>query len=110
MRQYDPDQIRITVRVRWAVADDIAGHPISSGWQVHVSGKPNLRLQMRVDPPEDRTDHHETMVGSAIAVIPEVMNAEPGILLPKIFAPFKRRFVQAPGHVAASPAVSEGKS
>jgi 2,4-diaminopentanoate dehydrogenase len=106
----DPDQIRITVRVQWAVADDIAGHPISSGWQVHVSGKPNLRLQMRVDPPEDRTDHHETMVGSAIAVIPEVMNAEPGILLPKIFAPFKRRFVQAPGHVAASPAVSEGKS
>jgi hypothetical protein len=52
-------------------------------------------MNMRVDPEEDRTHHHETMVGSAIAVVPEVMTAEPGILLPKIFAPFKRRFLAA---------------
>jgi hypothetical protein len=91
----DPNQIRITVRVSWAVANDIAGHSLQSGWQVRVTGKPNLVMNMRVDPEEDRTYHHETMVGSAIAVVPEVMKAEPGILLPKIFAPFKRRFLDA---------------
>ena len=91
----DPNQIRITVRVSWAVANDIAGHPLQSGWQVKVTGKPNLVMNMRVDPEEDRTYHHETMVGSAIAVVPEAMKAEPGILLPKIFAPFKRRFLAA---------------
>jgi hypothetical protein len=52
-------------------------------------------MNMRVDPEEDRTYHHETMVGSAIAVVPEAMKAEPGILLPKVFAPFKRRFLAA---------------
>jgi 2,4-diaminopentanoate dehydrogenase len=88
----DPDQIRIIKRARWAVALDVPGHPVKSGWHIEVKGKPNLVLDMRVDPPEDRTYHHETMVGSAIAVIPEVINAEPGILLPRIFAPFKRRF------------------
>jgi hypothetical protein len=91
----DPDQMRITKRVTWAVADDIPGHPVQSGWQVRVTGKPQLVMDMRVDPPEDRTYHHETMVGSAIAVIPEVMTAEAGVLLPKIFAPFKRRFADA---------------
>jgi 2,4-diaminopentanoate dehydrogenase len=91
----DPDQIRITVRVTWAVASDIAGHRLQSGWQVRVAGKPNLVMNMRVDPEEDRMYHHETMVGSAIAVIPEVMKADSGILLPKIFAPFKRRFLDA---------------
>jgi 2,4-diaminopentanoate dehydrogenase len=91
----DPNQIRITVRVSWAVANDIAGHPLQSGWQVKVTGKPNLVMNMRVDPEEDRTYHHETMVGSAIAVVPEAMKAEPGILLPKVFAPFKRRFLAA---------------
>ena len=30
----DPNQIRITVCVSWAVANDIAGHSLQSGWQV----------------------------------------------------------------------------
>lgn len=35
------------------------------------------------------------MVGSAISVIPEVMAASPGVLLPSVYAPFKRRFAGA---------------
>jgi hypothetical protein len=88
----DPNQIRITKRTRWVVATDVPDFPVQSGWQILVGGKPNLVLQMRVDPDGDRTYHHETMVGAAISVIPEVMKADPGILLPRIFAPFKRRF------------------
>lgn len=91
----DPEQIRITKQARWAVADDIPGIPVHSGWHIRVGGKPSLVLQMRVDPEEDRTYHPETMVGSAIPVIPEVINAEPGILLPRIYGAFHRRFAGA---------------
>ncbi|MCX4461481.1 hypothetical protein OOK58_02100 [Streptomyces sp. NBC_01728] len=91
----DPDQIRITVQVRWAVSDDIPGIPITSGWHVKVGGKPNLVMEMRPDPAEDRTFHPETMVGSAIPVIPEVINAEPGLLLPHVYGAYKRRFIGA---------------
>ena len=91
----DPDQIKIIKRTRWTVATDVPGYPVQSGWQILVGGKPNLVMEMRVDPDGDRTYHHETMVGAAISVIPEVMAAGPGILLPTIYAPFKRRFAGA---------------
>jgi 2,4-diaminopentanoate dehydrogenase len=89
----DPSQIKIFKQARWVVATDIPGIPVKSGWQIRVEGKPNLIAEIRTDPEGDRTYHHETMVGSAIGVIPEVIAAQPGILLPKIYAPFKRRFV-----------------
>jgi len=88
----DPDQIRIAKHTSWVLGKDIPGHPVRSGWQIRVEGKPSVVVDVRYEPDGDMTYYSESMVGSAISVIPEVMAAPPGFLLPKIYAPFKKRF------------------
>jgi 2,4-diaminopentanoate dehydrogenase len=88
----DPDQIRISKHTSWVMGKDLPGHPVQSGWQIRIGGKPNLAVNVRYDPDGDMRHYSESMVGSAIAVIPEVIAAEPGFLLPRIYAPFRKRF------------------
>jgi hypothetical protein len=87
----DADQIRISKQTSW-VMGNLPGHPVRSGWQIRVGGKPNLAVDIRYDPDGDMTHYSESMVGSAIAVIPEVVAAAPGLVLPRIYAPFRKRF------------------
>lgn len=84
-------QIRVRKNTIWVIAPDIPGYPPKQGWQVRIDGKPSLELQLRYVPEGDRTYIPESMVGAAIPMIAEVMAAEPGILLPRIFAPFRKR-------------------
>lgn len=91
----DADQIRISKHTSWVMGKNLPGHPVRSGWQIHVRGKPNLAVDVRYDPDGDMTYYSESMVGSAIAVIPEVVEAEPGFVLPRIYAPFRKRFGRA---------------
>lgn len=91
----DPDQIRIAKHTSWVLGKDIPGHPVRSGWQIRVGGKPSLTVDVRYDPDGDMTYYSESMVGSAISVIPEVIAAPPGFLLPTIYAPFRKRFAAA---------------
>ncbi len=88
----DPDQIRISKHTSWVLGKDIPGHPVRSGWQIQVQGKPSIAVDVRYEPDGDMTYYSESMVGSAIAVIPEVVAAPPGFLMPKIYAPFRKRF------------------
>jgi 2,4-diaminopentanoate dehydrogenase len=87
----DPTQILITKRTQWACSDDVPGVPVSRGWDVVVRGKPNLLLHVESDPADGVEYYPENMVGAAIPAIAEVVAAEPGILLPRVFAPFRRR-------------------
>ncbi len=64
-----------------------------SGWEVEIEGRPSLNMQLKMVPSRDGSmDRSDCMVGAAIPVIPEVVAAPPGILLPNVFAPFKRHF------------------
>ena len=45
-----------------------------------------------MSPEGDVTYEPECMVGAAIPLIPELLAAPPGILLPTIFAPYKMVF------------------
>jgi len=97
----DPKQIRVSKQTSWVVAEDIPGFPVKSGWQIHVQGKPNVVTEVRLEPDANGDFHEgEAMVGGAVSVIPEVVAAPPGFLLPSIFAPFKRRFQNADRHGA----------
>ena len=87
----EPDQIRVRKDTVWVIAEDIPGYAPKKGWQIHVEGKPSLDLLLRYAPEDDRTYIPESMVGAAIPMIAEVMAAKPGILLPRIFAPFRKR-------------------
>lgn len=86
-------QIIIGKQTCWTASDDIPGYPVKSGWQIHVDGIPSFDLELRMSPEGDKKYEAECMVGAAISVIPEVIKAPPGILLPKIFAPFKKEFL-----------------
>jgi hypothetical protein len=88
----DPKQIRISKHTSWVLGKDIPGHPVRSGWQIRVEGKPSIAVDVRYQPDGDMTYYSESMVGSAISVIPEVIAAPPGFLLPQIYAPFRKRF------------------
>ena len=59
---------------------------------MEIQGKPNLAIDVRYEPDGDMTYYSESMVGSAIGVIPEVIAAPPGFLLPAIYAPFRKHF------------------
>ena len=77
----------------WGISDSLPDFPATSGWDIEIEGKPSLDLKMRLVPSADgEMNRGECMVGAAIPVIPEVIAAPPGILLPKIFAPFKKHF------------------
>jgi 2,4-diaminopentanoate dehydrogenase len=87
----DPTQVRIIKRTQWACSDDVPGVPVSRGWDIEVRGKPNLVAHVESDPADGVEYYPENMVGAAIPAIAEVLAAEPGILLPRVFAPFRRR-------------------
>ena len=87
----DPGQVIVRKTTRWVISDDIPGWEPFSGWRIEIEGKPNLRLDLRMDPEGDFTYSAECMVGAAIPLIEQVMRAPPGILRPTIFAPFKKR-------------------
>lgn len=91
----DADQIRISKHTSWVMGKNLPNHPVQSGWQIRVQGKPNLAVDVRYDPEGDMTYYSESMVGSAISVIPEVVEAEPGFVLPRIYAPFRKKFVKS---------------
>ncbi|NJO34776.1 MAG: hypothetical protein HC869_18290, partial [Rhodospirillales bacterium] len=63
------------------------------GWQISIEGKPSFEVQVRFADDDDVTYGPEAMVGAAIPMIGEVMKASPGILLPEIFAPFRKRLL-----------------
>ena len=64
-----------------------------SGWEVEIEGRPSLNMQLQLVPSRDGSIRRsDCMVGAAIPVIPEVVAAPPGILMPSVFAPFKRHF------------------
>ncbi|MGE0387209.1 MAG: hypothetical protein AB7Q97_20995 [Gammaproteobacteria bacterium] len=88
----DPGQIRLVKQTRWVIATDIPGWPPHSGWQIEIAGIPGLRADIRIDPEGDHTYEPECMVGGAIPMIPEVVAAPPGLLMPRIFAPFRKHF------------------
>jgi 2,4-diaminopentanoate dehydrogenase len=88
----DPDQMRVSKSTQWACADDIPGVPVTRGWKIEVRGKPNLIARIESDPEDGVEFYPENMVGAGIPAIPEVVAAPPGILMPPVFAPFKRRF------------------
>ena len=88
----DSDSIALKKVTQWACSDDIPSVPVSRGWRVTITGKPNLVLNLETDPDDGTQFYAENMVGAGIPMIPEVIKAAPGILLPKIQAPFRRRF------------------
>lgn len=88
----DADQVRIRKETTWMLADDIPGYLPKRGWVIRVEGMPSLELELRYFPADDARYEPEAMVGAAIPMIGEVMSAPPGILLPTIFAPFRKRF------------------
>jgi len=92
----DPDQIRLVKETRWVCTDDLPELPVESGWQVEITGTPSLRATITMtNADEDRREKDATMVGGAIPLIDEVVRAEPGILAPAVFAPFRKRFPAA---------------
>lgn len=98
----DPDQIRLRKETCWVISDDIPGWPAKRGWQIHLTGQPSLDLHVMLAAVEGDEAAHEPdcMVGAAIPMISEVMAAAPGILLPQVFAPFRKRITSAPSSVA----------
>lgn len=97
----DPDQIELVKETTWAAAADIPGVPVGRVWTVRVEGKPNLTVTVDPGLVEDPQFRPEALVGAAIPLIPAVVAADPGFLLPEIQAPFRRRFDQ----VSASAAI-----
>ena len=64
-----------------------------SGWEIEIDGRPCLNTKIKLVPSADgKLNRGDCMVGAGIPVIGEVMKAPPGVLLPTVFAPFKRRF------------------
>lgn len=78
----------------WLCARDIPDYPPRSGWRVEAQGIPSWQLDLKLIPDGDIRYKPEAMVGAAIPVIAEVMAAPAGILLPRIFAPYRRRFLK----------------
>lgn len=76
-----------------ATADDMATFDNEDvGWEVKVEGVPSVKCKLSYVYPERLEDHHALYVGAAIPAVPVVVEADPGILLPTVFAPFKKRF------------------
>ena len=91
----DERDFRVVKENIWVVRPNLPDFfPVEeSGWQVEVEGRPSLNMQLTLVPSQDGSlARSDCMVGAAIPVIPEGMGAPPGILMPSVFAPFKRHF------------------
>jgi len=72
------------------VPDLHADNPAASGvGEVQITGAQSVRCKLEYVYLERLQDHHALYVGAAILGIPVVRAAEPGVLPPTVYAPFK---------------------
>jgi len=85
----------ITIEMVWLADPSMEGWGAPDGWEIDIEGKPsiNVKIGMRDSDreiyPAAWTHQQYTTGGPVINAIPEVVKAAPGILLPKVFAPYK---------------------
>ena len=84
--------VTVVKETTWACCDRVPGAPVERGWTILVEGKPNVTLHVDCGLVEDPTYRPEAMVGGAIPMVPEVVAAAPGLVLPAVYAPYRARF------------------
>ncbi|MGA9795147.1 MAG: hypothetical protein WBQ17_06370 [Rhizomicrobium sp.] len=84
-----------TIQMLWIADRTIPGWDYSDGWEVEIDGLPGIKARVDLVEPEGMRDKSKAMqycvAGPVIRAIPEVMKAEPGVLVVPTFAPYTPR-------------------
>lgn len=84
-----------TIQMLWLLDRSMPGWDYRDGWEVEIKGAPGVKARVDLVEPEGLPDRSKAMqycvAGPVIRAIPEVLKAEPGILIAPSFAPFTPR-------------------
>lgn len=84
-----------TIQMFWLLDRSIPGWDRDDGWEIEIKGAPGIKARIDLVEPEGLPDRSKAMqycvAGPVIRAIPEVMKAEPGILIVPAFAPYTQR-------------------
>ncbi|MFZ1062217.1 MAG: hypothetical protein WAN30_01960 [Acidimicrobiales bacterium] len=85
----------VTLAVIWTMDPTMPNYQGRDHWSVEIHGKPDLHLTLNMSDPKDSP--YKTKAGQYITAGPvlnaldAVVDAAPGIFVPPVFAPFRRR-------------------
>jgi hypothetical protein len=82
------DQDFFTMENRWFVGDPPAGWDRETGWTLRTVGEPPFVLRLNYDGVTPDDGSKAFLPALFLNAIPVVVAAQPGILLPSVFAPF----------------------
>ena len=84
-----------TIQMLWIVDRSIEGWDVDDGWDIEIKGAPGIRARIDLVEPEGMPDRSKAMqycvAGPVVRAIPEVMAAEPGVLILPSFGAFRPR-------------------
>jgi hypothetical protein len=84
-----------TIQMLWIADRRLAGWDLDDGWEIEIEGAPGIKARIDLVEPEGLPDRSKAMqycvAGPVIRAIPEVMKADPGVLILPSFGAYSPR-------------------
>lgn len=91
------DKPFFTTQMLWIADRRLADWDFDDGWEIEIEGAPGIKARIDLVEPEGLPDRSKAMqycvAGPVIRAIPEVMKAEPGVLILPNFGAYSPRMV-----------------